>query len=246
MPTILHDGAMLHYEARGAGPTVVLHHALVADSRSWDMIGVVDGLAEAGFRCVTFDAVGHGRSDDATGDRLGLAARVGDVLAIADAVGAERFHYVGYSMGAWIGTGLARYAPDRLQSLFLAGWDPIDGARRFTRLTETAARNVEFGEVIRSLAATSRQGPAPDRIDGYVTTYERLFTELPSITYLIDLKCPLMMAVGDSDPYFDPVGAACESLAVDWLALPGDHITAFFASAFKDSIEKWLDRLCKS
>jgi pimeloyl-ACP methyl ester carboxylesterase len=245
MPTIERDGAVLQYEARGTGPAVLLHHALVTDRRSWDMIGVPDRLVAAGFCCVTFDALGHGRSGAATAGRAGLEARVADVAAIADTVSADRFHYVGYSMGAWVGTGLARHMPHRLHSMFLAGWDPIDGARRFTCLTDTASRNDEFAGVIRSMMAEARREPDPARVKGYLATYERLFVDLPSITYLIGLDFPVSMAVGDRDAYCGPVQDACEALAVECLILPGDHMTAFIDPAYCEAIADWCRRVAR-
>ncbi|GIT39262.1 MAG: hypothetical protein Ct9H300mP8_04580 [Gammaproteobacteria bacterium] len=45
-----------------------------------------------------------------------------------DAESIESVHYIGYSMGGWIGTGMALYHPDRLASLTLGGWDPSGGS----------------------------------------------------------------------------------------------------------------------
>ncbi|MGE4431321.1 MAG: alpha/beta fold hydrolase [Sphingobium sp.] len=241
MPTTVRDGLTLHYDSRGDGPAVILHHGLVADARGWDMIGLPDALAAAGARCIALDAAGHGRSDPALGERVGLAARAADVLAVADACGVEDFHYVGYSMGAWIGTGLARMATGRVRSMLLSGWDPVDGTRRFTRLTETAARNEEFLGVIRALTeGVGRKLPAPERIEGYIATYERLFTELPSIAYINGLSFPLMMAVGRDDAYAETVEYACESLDVKCELLSGDHVTAFFDPAYAQAITQWI------
>ena len=53
--------------------------------------------------------------------------RAGDVVGVFDAESIEPVHYVGYSMGGWIGTGMALHHPDRLASLTIGGWDPIGG-----------------------------------------------------------------------------------------------------------------------
>jgi hypothetical protein len=49
-----------------------------------------------------------------------MADLASDVLALAGLVGAERFHYVGLSLGGAVGQQLALDAPDRLLSLTLA------------------------------------------------------------------------------------------------------------------------------
>jgi pimeloyl-ACP methyl ester carboxylesterase len=46
---------------------------------------------------------------------------------VLDAESVESVHYIGYSMGGWIGTGMALHHSDRLASLTIGGWDPIGG-----------------------------------------------------------------------------------------------------------------------
>jgi pimeloyl-ACP methyl ester carboxylesterase len=49
---------------------------------------------------------------------------VADVTAVLDDLEINRADYFGYSLGGWIGFGMARYAPDRLHSLILGGAHP--------------------------------------------------------------------------------------------------------------------------
>ena len=49
----------------------------------------------------------------------------GDIAAVLDAESIEKAHYVGYSMGGWIGTGMAKHQAHRLLSLTIGGWDPV-------------------------------------------------------------------------------------------------------------------------
>lgn len=242
MPTIARDGATLHFAERGSGPAVILQHALSADARSWDAIGVVDALVARGLRVILPDALGHGRSGPAGADRVDLANRVRDLLAVADALGIDRFHYAGYSMGGWLGIGLLRDAPARLLSLAIAGWDPIDGARRFTGHVDTGERRREFIDRIRALTTQTAGRAQPDaaRMTGYADTYERLFRDLPSITTLIERDVPVMLGVGRDDPYREPVVAAADALGIDPLEIPGDHITAFLDPAYADGLVRWI------
>ena len=241
MPTIMRDGVELYYDSFGSGPPVLLHHALVVDNRSWQAIGLLSALEKAGFRSIVFDAAGHGRSDDVIGLRNGLSERVADALAVADVAAADRFHYVGYSMGGWVGTGLASQAPQRIASMFIAGWDPIDGARRVTNHDDTPLRNEEFEGVIRAIVGDQKE-PSAERKRGYITTYERLFRDLPSFAYLMDADFPLRMAIGEKDPYAPSVSNACEALWLDCPTLPGDHVSAFLAPEFVSEVTAWLTR----
>ncbi len=242
MPTIERDGATLHFAERGSGPAVILQHALSTDARSWDAIGVADALVAQGFRVILPDALGHGRSAATEPGRVDLDSRVRDLIAVADSLGLDRFHYAGYSMGGWLGIGLLRDAPERLLSLSITGWDPIDGARRFTKFTDMAERRGEFIDRIQALTAQTAGRSQPDtaRMAGYADTYERLFRDLPSITTLIEHDVPIMLGVGRDDPYHEPVAAAADALGIEPIEIPGDHITAFLDPVYAAALVRWI------
>ncbi len=94
---------------------VVLVHGFGADLNSWMFNQPV--LAESR-RAVAFDLPGHGGSTKAVGagDAEALAAAVADAL---DALGLDRVHLVGHSMGGAIAVSLARHRPERVASLTL-------------------------------------------------------------------------------------------------------------------------------
>ena len=124
----------------GATP-VLLVHGFGADLNSWMFTQPV--LAESR-RVVALDLPGHGGStkEVGAGDAEALAAAVADAL---DALGLERVHLVGHSMGGAIAIALARNRPERVASLTLiaaAGLGPeingefIDGFVRAGRRRE--------------------------------------------------------------------------------------------------------------
>ena len=112
------DGLSLHAVASGAptGPVVVLSHSIGCDLAMWDPVAAA--LAPD-FRVLRFDRRGHGRSGvpatDATIETLGR-----DALAVLDAFGASRVHYVGLSQGGMEGMWLAATHPGRVNRLVLA------------------------------------------------------------------------------------------------------------------------------
>src|SRR5438105_1056245 len=59
------DGTFLYHRDWGRGRPVVFVHAWALTSDFWD--NQVNGLCEAGLRCVTYDRRGHGRSDQPDG-----------------------------------------------------------------------------------------------------------------------------------------------------------------------------------
>ena len=103
-------------EGRDDRPVLMLSHSLGQDHGMWD--------AQAAdlsphFRVLRYDIRGHGASGATAGDyrieQLGA-----DVLALADALGIDRFAFCGLSLGGMIGMWLATRAPERLTAVVLA------------------------------------------------------------------------------------------------------------------------------
>ncbi|MGY1724419.1 alpha/beta fold hydrolase [Blastococcus sp. SYSU DS0533] len=94
-------------------PLVVLSNSLGATRAMWDP--QVAPLAER-FRVVTYDGRGHGESPAPAGP-YGLDDLVDDVLAVMDALGAERAHVAGVSLGGMVGMRMAARDPARVAGL---------------------------------------------------------------------------------------------------------------------------------
>jgi pimeloyl-ACP methyl ester carboxylesterase len=132
----LHDGSTIAVEVQGRGPTVLLavnpQPVLGPEAEELGRWGVdpalgrtlVDGLGDA-FRVVAFDYEGHVLHVPKP-DTLTPANLAGDLLAVADAAGADRFAYYGYSWRAVAGLQLA-IRTDRLWGLAMGGYPPLDG-----------------------------------------------------------------------------------------------------------------------
>jgi pimeloyl-ACP methyl ester carboxylesterase len=114
------DGPRIAFEVAGQGPTLVLVHGGGQTRRTWNQVGYVDRLAKQ-FTVVTMDLRGSGDSAKPTAkDSYDLDHMIGDIIAVADAAGAKRFHVWGFGHGGTI----ARYLParsDRVASAVLVG-----------------------------------------------------------------------------------------------------------------------------
>jgi pimeloyl-ACP methyl ester carboxylesterase len=127
MAITTHRGLRIAYDVTGSGPAVVLQHGLLSRRERWHANGFVAGLSKR-FTVVTVDSLGHGESDKPADPSAYLRdARADQLAAVMDAVGAERAHLVGYSMGGWMATGFAVRHPRRLLSLAIGGWNPLGG-----------------------------------------------------------------------------------------------------------------------
>lgn len=137
------DGLSTAYRLEGPehAPVVTLGHGIATDLTLWD--GVAPRLVEAGFRVLRFDARGHGETSAPPG-KYTLAALGQDLLALMTALGIERAHVAGLSMGGMVGLGLAIEHPERLLSLICCdarASAPADYQTAWSARAETVARD---------------------------------------------------------------------------------------------------------
>lgn len=121
MPHIRVSDVLLHYEETGQGPPVVLIMGL-AGSLEWWGPEIQEALSRR-FRVVVFDNRGAGRSDRPK-DPYTIAQMAEDTRGLMDALGIDRAHVLGYSMGGMIAQELALRHPERLRRLILAATSP--------------------------------------------------------------------------------------------------------------------------
>src|SRR5207247_1480562 len=135
----LHDGSTIEIEIHGAGPTLLLPvnpqpvtGPLAEQMRQYGTdpaLGqsLIKGLSDA-FRVVAFDYEGQCLRRPKP-DTLTPANTANDLLAVADAAGADRFAYYGYSWLAMIGLQLA-IRTDRLWALIRGAFHHSTGHTR--------------------------------------------------------------------------------------------------------------------
>lgn len=99
----------------GAGEAVVLLHGFPQTSACWEPAMVA--LAKAGYRVVGYDQRGYSPGARPLGvDAYRIDKLASDVMAVADALGLDRFHLVGHDWGAAVGWAVTMTRPQRLLS----------------------------------------------------------------------------------------------------------------------------------
>lgn len=117
MPFTQANGARMNYRLDGpsGAPTLVLSNSLGTNLTMWDP--QIPALAKQ-FRILRYDTRGHGESAVTPGP-YSIAQLGRDVIGLLDALGIERAHFCGLSMGGMIAMWMGTNEPERINRLLL-------------------------------------------------------------------------------------------------------------------------------
>jgi pimeloyl-ACP methyl ester carboxylesterase len=123
MPKVKVNNITMNYESQGAGEPLVLIPYLAADNACY-AFQVADYAKH--FTCISIDPRGAGETDAPAGP-YSTELFADDIAALMQAIGVERAHVGGLSLGAATGIWLAAKYPQRVKSLSLhSAWDKTD------------------------------------------------------------------------------------------------------------------------
>jgi pimeloyl-ACP methyl ester carboxylesterase len=254
-------GVKLWVEEEGEGPPLLLIPGLGAGTWLW--AAWRDALAQS-FRLVMPELRGSGRSDKPD-ERYTVAGFAEDLIGVLDALGVDRAHVLGVSMGGFVAQYLAATWPERVDRLVLAatavgGQNQIGpsgdvlvrtvrprGRSRRERLEDTYA--LGFSDAFRAAH--------PDRLDAL--TAWRLAHPQPEAAYYRQMLAgnaydgadytprivaPTLVCVGEDDPIVPPEnGDALAALLPDARVarFPGRHLFVIeVADAVRERVTAFL------
>jgi pimeloyl-ACP methyl ester carboxylesterase len=214
------DGSRIAYRVTPAGPDadpdaapIVLVHGTALSQAIWRGFGYLRTLAPDR-SVVTLDLRGHGRSDKPHAQpAYGMDLFTGDVVAVLDALGLDRVHYLGYSLGARVGFSLAVAHPQRLRSLISVAGAPGTGHGAFDRVFFPGALDeLERGGMAGFLAGWERASGHPvdpatraaftANDETALAAYMRATQRDSRVTdaQLASLPMPVLLVAGTRDP----------------------------------------------
>jgi pimeloyl-ACP methyl ester carboxylesterase len=123
MPQIDVDGLTINYDVQGDGDSLLLIPYLGADHAcyAFQLPAYTEKL-----RCISVDLPGSGESDKPPGP-YSTETYADQLAGFLNAIGVERAHVAGVSLGAAVATHLAARHPERVRSLSLhSAWDRTD------------------------------------------------------------------------------------------------------------------------
>lgn len=160
------NGTRLSVEERGTGDeSIVFAHGVLLNRRIFDrQLAVLQDQ----YRCVSFDFRGQGRSEVAD-DGYAVDELTEDAASLIRRLGCDPCHFVGHSLGAFVGLRLAARHPELIRSLILisasADAQPRVDVVRY-RMMQILARRVGLRPLVPTLMGVMFSGTFlrdPDR-----------------------------------------------------------------------------------
>jgi 3-oxoadipate enol-lactonase len=217
MPKIEINGVSIHYEMRGEGTeTIVFAHGLLWSGKMFE-----DQMAalKHRYRCIAFDFRGQGQTA-VTRSGYDMESLFADTVGIIETLNAAPCHFVGVSMGGFIGLRLALRRPDLIKSLALlattADAETEDKKKRYRTLTLVArifglrmvadkVMPVMFGKTFLNdpLRAESkrqwRDNFIANRRIGLARAVKGVIDREPIYDQIHKITAPTLIAIGDED-----------------------------------------------
>jgi pimeloyl-ACP methyl ester carboxylesterase len=242
--TIERAGCEIVYETVGEGPPVLMSHPLYTSRGLWELFHFVEVLAER-YTLILYDSIGHGDSakpHDVA--RYAQVERAADAIAVLDALGIERAHGVGYSMGAWTMGAVAALHADRLSSVTIGGWDPYKGANAPKLETKQSAIDGSFEDSVEwfmSSEYTAGFFQGAD-LEALRICHRVLFDAQVDVEAIKNCPVPKLVFCGTDDAFF--AGAECLAADVEadeFVRLEGaDHRTAIAIEPVRSAVADFL------
>jgi pimeloyl-ACP methyl ester carboxylesterase len=204
----------IHYVEQGAGEPLILMHSNGCSHHEFD---TALPLLAAKYRCIAWDMPGHGDSEPGPNRHLSVVDYVDAVIAFMDALGIDKAHISGASIGGMIALAMGALAPERALSVVIVE-APLrserEWAAQWTR-TERMFAIVQQGE---AEVAPRLRKLTPDLLERW--NIDRLkagswrmmdvmwaLRQFDSRAHLKRMHAPACVIMGDKGPVYASKGA---------------------------------------
>ena len=214
MPYVDVGSAKLWYEDTGSDATpVVLLHPYTGNTEGW--IYQLPVFTAAGYRCITYDRRGWGKSHNGSpGPEKTYATD--DLHALVEHLGLPRYHRVSSGGGGYVALDHTVSHPEELLSLVVAcSGGPLQNDPEYMAIGSKYGRILGFQSLpawFRELGPTYRNAD-PDGVDRWVEIEEASRQEESSqegiknaftLDLLATIQVPTLMIAGSADLYAAP------------------------------------------
>lgn len=264
MRVVTDDGVGLEVVEQGAGPALLLVHGFGGAKEDFDDHVVALAVEH---RVIIFDHRGHGASDAPEDPAAySLDRLAADTVAVADALGVDRFRLLGHSMGGMVARRVVLAYAERVDALILMDTSPGPVPGMDGEILELGARTAleqgmaELKELMGAFGPGPLDTPAFARMlaqrPGYQEFEERKWAALSPVMWatlireirdqpdqlaeLAGVGCPTLVTVGEQDKPFVGVSRAMAA------AIPGAELVVVADAGHSPQFENpavWIDTL---
>jgi len=228
-------------------PMLLIHGFSSNRNENWRRLGWYGAFERKRIRVVAMDCRGHGESGKPHDpEAYGRASMAADLHALADHLGIERFHLMGYSMGARIALAAALSKPERVATLTLGGvggklFDrPNVAGNPMAEAMETADPESISDPILKSFRNfADEQGEDRLALGAFTRSGDKPFERAE----LAGLKVPVLVIAGARDDLAgDPQALSNVFLDGRAVTIPGcDHFSAIPHALYKATVFDFLD-----
>jgi 3-oxoadipate enol-lactonase len=264
MPLAHVNSTAIYYRLSGneMGKVVMLSPSLAADITMWE--SQMTALIEAGYRVLRYDSRGQGNSGVPPGS-YSIEVLAQDAVGLMDALGLEKVHFCGLSMGGMVGLMLGARHPDRLSSLTLSSTAAIISPREIWNERIELVRGGGMESVVDATINRWFTKSGQDRLPNEVEKVRRVIMNTSVDGYCaccaairdMDLRdllnvisTPVLVLVGAQDPG-TPVSAAefihgrVTSSELKIIPDAAHFVNVEQAGAFNDALIEFITRIDK-
>ena len=199
-----------------SGETVVFSHGLLFSTA---LFGPQVAALRGDHRCVAYDHRGQGRSEDSDLPSIPMELLYQDAVALIETLGVGPVHFVGLSMGGFVGMRIAARRPDLLRSLVLletsAEREPHENILRYGAMNvvaRTLGTRPLLGRLLPILFGRSTLADPSRRADvarwasglqqnrrGIWRAVNGVIDRVAILPELGRVRCPTLVMVGEED-----------------------------------------------
>ncbi len=233
------DGTRIHYDVKGKGDVVILIHGFIVDGESWKRTSLYNDLLAKGFKVITLDLRGNGKSDKPQNEEAYQHdAEAKDIIALATFLKVKKYNAVGYSRGSIIASRVL-VLDSRLKRAVLGGmgddFTNPDWPRRimfFKALMDEPVPELEgMVKYVKSSAWLNQRALAMLQKEQPSTSKEELSK----------VKKPVLVICGDRDEDNGSSEALAKIIPGSiYKRVPGDHNTASKTPEFSKAVSSFL------
>lgn len=204
-------GIAYRFDGPKDAPVLLVANSLMANGSMWD--GNIAALAER-YRVLRYDKRGHGGSGLSAGPYT-IAQLADDAIGLLDALGIQKVHFMGLSIGGMIGQQLGARYPGRILSLSLCNTASEMPPRSLWEERFEIARTQGIAGLVDGTIKRWFTAPFIDRapqeiekvrqmilgtnVEGYVACGSAV-RDMAQSTMLLKIKAPTLVLAGRDDP----------------------------------------------